>query len=75
MIHLYGYCYFGMNLWIYIMYLSIYIIYICFHKISMCIEFNCMQFKNCMWHSSVGYWVCYIMFQRENESVLWSNMA
>jgi hypothetical protein len=35
------------------------------------IFFNCMQFeKTIMWHSSVGFWVCYSMFRRENEIVL-----
>jgi hypothetical protein len=52
------------------MFLSDYVFYIYFRKSSVCIYFNCMQFKKIMWHSSVGLWACYSMFCRENESVL-----
>jgi hypothetical protein len=75
MLHVYVYYYFNMNSCFYIMYLSVYILYMKFHKGSMCICFNCMQFKKFMWHSSVGCWVCYNMFHRENESVLSCSMA
>jgi hypothetical protein len=57
------------------MYLSVYVLYINFRKSSVCIYFNCMQFEKFMWHSSVGCWVCYSMFRRENESVLSCIMA
>jgi hypothetical protein len=70
MLHVYVYCYFSMNLCIYEIYLSVYILYIMFHKSFVCIYFNCMQFENFMWHSSVGCWVCYSKFRRENDSVL-----
>jgi hypothetical protein len=70
MLHVYGYCYFGMNPFIYIMYLFVYVLYVCFSKSSMCIYFNCMHLEKFMWHSLVGCWVCYNMFRRENESVL-----
>jgi hypothetical protein len=53
MMHVYVYCYFGMNPCIYIMYLSVYILYIMFHKSFVCICFICMQFKKFKWHSSV----------------------
>jgi hypothetical protein len=46
MLHVYVYCYFSMNPCIYIMYLSVYLLYIKFRKSSVCICFNCMQFKN-----------------------------
>jgi hypothetical protein len=52
------------------MYLYAYVLYIFFRKSFVCIYFNCMQFQKFMWHSSVGCWVCYSMFRRENESVL-----
>ena len=74
MLHVYVYRYFGVNQCIYIMYFFVYILYICFRKSSVCIYFNCMQFKKFMWHSSVGCWVCYSMFRRENESVLSCSM-
>jgi hypothetical protein len=64
------YSYFIMNLCFYRMYLYVYILFIMFCKIFVCIYFNCMQFEKFMWHSSVGCWVCYDMFHRENESVL-----
>jgi hypothetical protein len=67
MLHVYVYCYFSMNLCIYRMYLSVYVLYIKFRKSFVCICFNCMQFEKFMWHSSVGCWVCYSMFRRENE--------
>jgi hypothetical protein len=57
------------------MYLTVYVIYKCFRKNSVCIYCYCMQIENCMWHSSVGYWVCYIMFNRENERVLWRSVS
>jgi hypothetical protein len=72
---IYVYCYFSMNPCIYEMYLSIYVLYIMFRKSSVCIYFNCMQFKKIMLHSSVGFWVCYNMFHRENESILWCIVA
>jgi hypothetical protein len=75
MLHVYVYCYFSMNLCIHIMYLFVYVLYIKFCKSSVCICFNCMQFEKFMWHSLVGCWVCYSMFHRENERVLWSSMA
>jgi hypothetical protein len=74
MLHVYVYYYFSMNLCIYIMHLSVYILYIKFHKSSMCIYFHCMQFEKCMWHSSVGCWVCYNIVS-ENEIVFWSSMT
>jgi hypothetical protein len=70
MLHVYIYCHFRMNPCIYNMYLSVYILYINFHKSSVCICFNCMEFENFMWNISVGRWVCYNMFHRENEGVL-----
>jgi hypothetical protein len=48
----------------------VYILYIIFRKSSVCICFNSMQFEKFTWHSSVGCWVCYSMFHRENKSVL-----
>jgi hypothetical protein len=65
MLHVYVYCYFSMNLCIYIMYLSAYVLYMKFRKSSVCIYFNCMQFKKIMWHSSVGRRVCYSLLSRE----------
>jgi protein-arginine kinase activator protein McsA len=56
------------------MYLFVYVLYIKFHKSSMCICFNCMQFEQFMWHSSVGCWVCYSMFHREKKRILQSSM-
>jgi hypothetical protein len=41
-----------------------------FCESSVCICFNCMQFKIFMWRSSVECWVCYSMFRKDNESVL-----
>jgi hypothetical protein len=73
MLHVYVYYYFSMNPCIYKMYLFAYVLYIMFHKSSVCICFNCMQFEKFMWHSSVGYWVCYNMVS-DNKSVLWSSM-
>jgi hypothetical protein len=75
MLHVCVYYYFSMNLCNYIMHLSIYVLYIKFCNSSMCICFNCMKFKKFMWHSSVGCWVCYIMFRREKKIILWSSMA
>jgi hypothetical protein len=37
MLHVYGYCYFSLNLCFYIMYLSVYILYMKFHKDFLCI--------------------------------------
>jgi hypothetical protein len=50
--------------------LTIYVIYKCFRKNFVCIYCYCMQIENCMWHNSVGYWVCCIVFCRENGIVL-----
>ena len=70
MLHVCVYCYFSKNPSNYRMHLSIYILYIKFCNSSVCICFNYMYFKKFMWHSSVGCWVCYSMFHRENKSVL-----
>jgi hypothetical protein len=69
MLHLYCYCYFRMKSCFYITYLFVYVLYMKFCKGSVCICFNCMQFKIFTWHSSVECWVCYCMFHRENERV------
>jgi hypothetical protein len=45
MMHVYVYFYFNMNPCIYRRYLFVYILYINFCKSSVCICFNCMQFK------------------------------
>jgi hypothetical protein len=80
-LYIYGYCMymftviFSMNPCIYGMYVFVYVLYIKFCKSYMCICFNCMQFEKFMWHSSVGCWVCYSMFRRENKSIFWSSMA
>jgi hypothetical protein len=68
--HVYVYCYFSMNPFIYRTYLYVYVLYINFRKSSVCICFNCMQFKKFMWHSLVGCWVCYIMLSREQNHFL-----
>jgi hypothetical protein len=54
MLHVYVYCYFNVNLCIYITYLSIHILYIKLpQEFCAWICFNRMQIENCMWHSSV----------------------
>jgi hypothetical protein len=61
MLDAYVYCYFSVNLFIYrcICLFTLYIyIYTYFHKSFLCIYFNCMQFKQFMWHSLAGCWVC-----------------
>jgi hypothetical protein len=76
MLHVYVYHYFGVNQFIYETYLFIYVLYInLLQEFCVCICFNCMQFKKFMLHSSVGCWVCYSMFHRENESILWHSVA
>jgi hypothetical protein len=74
-LHVYVFYYYSMNPCIYEMYFPVYVLYIMFRKSSVCIYFNCMQFEKFMWHSSVGFWICYSMFCRENESVLWCIVA
>ena len=75
MLHVYVYCYFSVNPFIYKC-ICMFTFYIqCFHKSSVCIYFNCVQFKNFMRHNSIRCWVCYNMFRRENVRVLWHSMA
>jgi hypothetical protein len=73
MLHVYVYCYFNVNPCIYICILLL-SLYICFRKSSLCIYFNCMQFKKFMWHNTIGCWVCYSMFRREKVRVLWCSV-
>jgi hypothetical protein len=74
MMHVCVYCYFSMNPCNYIMHFYIYILYIKFRNRFVCICFNCMQFENFMWDSSVGCWVCYNMFRREKKRVFSCSM-
>jgi hypothetical protein len=60
------------------MYLSVYVLYIYFQKSSVCIYFNCMQFKNFMWHSQldVGYvTVCSVERRKAFSRVAWLDLG
>jgi hypothetical protein len=72
MLHACVYCYFTMNLCIYTIYLSIYVLYIMFCKSSVCIYFNCMQFKKFMWQLGAGYvTVCSVERTKMFSRVSW----